>query len=358
MDGEFYDDRGESQIVSDSPHWYYEDCEEVVVNWLRVAIEYVPVIGGCFLLFHNQTIPAFVAFALYVPVNQVMRYLEVKRLKNSSGSSGIEQHNTRIFEIGADIDSISQISHQFNSKVKQYNRAFVRIGSRISSLEQVVNQHASDIESLQQFLEELSASSVDQRTQLWLKTILQKSRPEYIPLSDRHESHRVLKQSLREVRRQMILVCPWLNWYVFNKYRIYQELQRLLEQGVKIDLIYGYQEDIINLQNSGDRVNRWTLLESVGKDAWKYDAIRELTNLEQQFGQQLQLKLVGTHEKFLVQDERIAMIGSHNFLTSGPSDKRELGIQTTDQNLIQFLCDRAQSVQNLEVPDESPGPPC
>ncbi|MGK7900269.1 MAG: phospholipase D-like domain-containing protein [Hormoscilla sp.] len=329
-------------------------------NWLRVAIEYVPVIGGLFFIFHNQTIPAFVAFALYVPVNQVMRYLEVKGLKNSknsSGPSGIEQHNTHIFKIGSEIDSISQISNQLNSKVKQYNRAFVRIGRQISSLEQIVNQHASDIESLQQFLEELSASSVDQPTQLWLKTVLQKTRPEYIPLSDRHESHRVLKQSLGEVRRQMILVCPWLNWYVFNKYRIYQELQRLLEQGVKIDLIYGYQEDIVKLQNSGDRVNRWTLLELVGKDAWKYDAIRELTNLEQQFGQQLQLKLVGTHEKFLVQDERIAMIGSHNFLTSGPSDKREFGIQTTDRNLIQFLLDRAQSVQNLEVADESPGPP-
>lgn len=321
-------------------------------NWLRVAIEYVPVVGGCFLLFHNQTIPAFVAFALYIPVNQVMRYLEVKGLRNSSGRSGIEQHNTRIFEIGGEIDSISQISNQLDSKVKQYNRAFVRIGRRIGSLEQIVTQHASDIESLQQFLEELSASSVDKPTQLWLKTVLQKTRPEYIPLSDRNESHRVLKQSLREVRRQLILVCPWLNWRVLNNYNIYRELQRLLDEGVKIELIYGYQEDINSLQNSGDRVNRWTLLESVGKDAWKYDAIRELTNLEQQFGQQFQLKLVGTHEKFLVQDERMAMIGSHNFLTSGPSDKREFGIQTTDRNMIQFLRDRAQSVHNLELRDE------
>ena len=55
----------------------------------------------------HDSLLAFVAFALYVPVNQVMRYLEVKRLKNSSGSSGIEQHNTRIFEIGGEIDSIS-----------------------------------------------------------------------------------------------------------------------------------------------------------------------------------------------------------------------------------------------------------
>jgi len=322
---------------------------ELMRTVLRVAIEYIPVVGGFFLLFHNQTIPAFVAFALYVPVNQLMRYLEVKRLRNGVDSSGIEQYNTHLFEIGGDIDVISQVSNQFNSKVKQYNRAFVRIGRQISSLEQVVNQHSSDIASLRQFLDELSASSVDKKTQVWLKTVLQQSRPEYIPLSDRHESHPVLIKSLSEVRQQMILVCPWLNDYVFNNYNIYREFHRLLEQGVRIKVIYGYTEDVKSIRYSGRKVDRWTLLETVGKDAWKYDALRELDKLQKQFNQLLRLKLVGTHEKFLVQDERIAMIGSHNFLTSGPSDKREFGIQTTDRNLIHLLIDRAHSAQNLEL---------
>jgi len=87
------------------------------------AIEYVPVVCGFFLLFHNQTIPAFVAFALYVPVNQLMRYLEVKRLRNGVESSGIKQYNTHLFDIGGDIDvggDISQASNQFNFQVKQY----------------------------------------------------------------------------------------------------------------------------------------------------------------------------------------------------------------------------------------------
>jgi len=315
---------------------------------LRVAIEYVPVVCGFFLLFHNQTIPAFVAFALWVPVNQLMRYLEVKRLRNS-----VEQYNRDFVRIKRQISSLKQVVNQHASDiaqissleqvVNQHSRdiAFLQlfeiggdidvisqVSNQISSLEQVVNQHSSDIASLQQFLDELSASSVDKKTQVWLETVLQQSRPEYIPLSNRHESHRVLKESLSEVRQQMILVCPWLSWRVFNNYNIYREFHRLLEQGVRIEVIYGYTEDVRSIRDAGGKVNRWTLLETVGKDAWKYDALRELTNLEQQFDQLLRLKLVGTHEKFLVQDERIAMIGSHNLLTSGPSDKREFGIQT------------------------------
>ncbi|MBC6423966.1 MAG: hypothetical protein GDA43_23020 [Hormoscilla sp. SP5CHS1] len=161
--------------------------------------------------------------------------------------------------------------------------------------------------------------------------------------------HQVLKESLSEVRQQIILVCPWLSWRVFNNYDIYREFRQLLEQGVRIEVNYGYTEEVNRIRYAGRRVNRWTLLETVGNEDWKYDALRELTNLEQQFGQLLRLKLVSTHEKFLVQDERMAMIGSHNFLTSGPSDKRDFGIKTTDRNLIHFLINNAHSAQNLEL---------
>ncbi|MBC6472893.1 MAG: transposase [Hormoscilla sp. GM102CHS1] len=80
------------------------------------AIEYVPVVCGFFLLFHNQTIPAFVAFALYVPVNQLMRYLE-----------GIEE---LIVATGARVEYLPPYSPDFNpiemlwSTVKSLVRMF------------------------------------------------------------------------------------------------------------------------------------------------------------------------------------------------------------------------------------------
>jgi phosphatidylserine/phosphatidylglycerophosphate/cardiolipin synthase-like enzyme len=52
----------------------------------------------------------------------------------------------------------------------------------------------------------------------------------------------------------------------------------------------------------------------------------------------LNLKVLGTHEKFLVCDRRFAMIGSHNFMSSGASSsEREVGIKTDSPETIDKL---------------------
>lgn len=96
---------------------------------------------------------------------------------------------------------------------------------------------------------------------------------------------------------------------------------------------------------------RWNLLEAAEREnnAWRYDAIRELTNLENQHKGQFNLRLVGTHEKVLVCDEEFAMVGSHNFLTSYPGDKREFGLKTTDKNIISGLINRFEKTRSVEV---------
>jgi phosphatidylserine/phosphatidylglycerophosphate/cardiolipin synthase-like enzyme len=55
----------------------------------------------------------------------------------------------------------------------------------------------------------------------------------------------------------------------------------------------------------------------------------------------IHLKVLGTHEKFLVCDNSWALITSHNFLTSGASQRaREVGLSTDDKNIIASLINR------------------
>ncbi|MBR8833365.1 MAG: hypothetical protein DSM106950_04800 [Stigonema ocellatum SAG 48.90 = DSM 106950] len=61
------------------------------------------------------------------------------------------------------------------------------------------------------------------------------------------------------------------------------------------------------------------------------------------------MKLLGTHEKFLVCDRSWAMLGSHNFLTSGDSgSEREVGLRTNDPRIIEELISRFERAKNLE----------
>ncbi|MBD0314746.1 MAG: hypothetical protein ICV86_18455, partial [Microcoleus sp. T3-bin5] len=70
----------------------------------------------------------------------------------------------------------------------------------------------------------------------------------------------------------------------------------------------------------------------------------------EKYSDRFKLKLLGTHEKFLVSDNRFAMLGSHNFLTSGVSKReREIGLRTNDSRIIEGLIERFDSAPILNV---------
>jgi len=69
-----------------------------------------------------------------------------------------------------------------------------------------------------------------------------------------------------------------------------------------------------------------------------YDAVPTLEELQAEYSNLLTLKVLGTHEKFLVCDRKFAMLGSHNYLTSHTSSsERELGLKTDSPELIDKL---------------------
>ena len=79
-----------------------------------------------------------------------------------------------------------------------------------------------------------------------------------------------------------------------------------------------------------------------------YNTLKQATSLANKYPN-LKLKLIGTHEKYLVCDRSFAMLGSHNFLTSGVGEEREIGMRTTDLNLIEKLIERYEQAPDREL---------
>lgn len=167
---------------------------------------------------------------------------------------------------------------------------------------------------------------------------------------DRQGSRKVLMEALEKTQERLIIVCPWLTHGKHNK-EVINLLKTLLDLGVCIDIGWGNLKDLIEVRytkhlQAGAVRQQLKFL----KSNWKYKALDDLEELETEYSGSFRLKLLGTHEKFLVCDNKFALLGSHNILTSGDlSKERELGLCTTDTNIIQGLINRFDNAENLEV---------
>ncbi|MEB3279629.1 MAG: pentapeptide repeat-containing protein [Lyngbya sp.] len=148
---------------------------------------------------------------------------------------------------------------------------------------------------------------------------------------DRSGSRSVLLEALETAEERLIIVCPWLNCNSIND-NLLQKMRDCLNRNCQIDIGWGYL---------GDR-------SKIGK-GWRYNALGDLQQLEQEYPDLFRLKLLGTHEKYIVCDFSFAMVGSHNVLTSGvQSAEREVGIKTTDFQIIQGLINRFDESEETE----------
>jgi phosphatidylserine/phosphatidylglycerophosphate/cardiolipin synthase-like enzyme len=154
---------------------------------------------------------------------------------------------------------------------------------------------------------------------------------EYELVLDREQSRQALLEALASVKNRLILVCPWLCHHGFDL-EIQNQLENLLIKGVTIEIGYGKLSDIEKGKLTG----------------FFYNTLKKATSLAGKYPN-LKLKLIGTHEKYLVCDQSFAMLGSHNFLTSGVGEEREIGIKTTDLNLIENLIERYEQAPDREL---------
>jgi phosphatidylserine/phosphatidylglycerophosphate/cardiolipin synthase-like enzyme len=172
----------------------------------------------------------------------------------------------------------------------------------------------------------------------------------------RTESRERLREALQDAKERIIMVCPWITDYGLSD-RVKADIMKSLEDNVKIDVGWGRLTDIEALKEALKRdgyicnlSDTSETLQNHSNRTSLYNAVSQLTDLQQSYPKLLSLKLIGTHEKFLVCDRSWALITSHNFLTSdGRSDEREIGLWTNDESIISQLIDQYDNAPDLST---------
>lgn len=185
--------------------------------------------------------------------------------------------------------------------------------------------------------------------------IIKDTRPNYQLIYDRQESRDVLIKALENAQKRIILVCPWITEWGANhelkngsKGIVIELCEDFLDRGGQLDIGWGHLKDINQKEHISISRDKFIKIASNNKKDWAYNQIKKFMELEKKY-QKCNLKLLGTHEKFLVCDRSFAMIGSHNFLTSNCySSERELGLKTDDKNIIEDFINRFETAPSLD----------
>lgn len=236
---------------------------------------------------------------------------------------------------------LEELQHQIHSLVRQFNtRPEIE---QIQALTKVIAALPNPLELNE--LQQKIATQVDESVRKFAEQIrvqLALIEPyDYDLVIDRPGSRTVLMQALGQAQHRLILVCPWIGYGTDD--RVMLRLEKLLQRNVCIDIGWGNSKDINDSKNSSSPIRQKL------KDSGHYDNLPQLEALEHKYPQQFKLKLLGTHEKFLVCDSEWAMLGSHNFLTSNASSsERELGLKTNDPRIVADLIERFESAKDLE----------
>lgn len=155
----------------------------------------------------------------------------------------------------------------------------------------------------------------------------------------KYQHRSLLLKTLSQAQEKIIIVCPWLTRHSLDNNMI-QEFKNTLNRQVKIEIGWGWQKDIGNIIIPGNGF--WELKPA---NTWKYNAMSELQKLKRLYPEYFQLKLMGTHAKVWICDDKFAVVTSANILCSKPgnTDKsyEETGLWTNNfndiQNLIKFF---------------------
>jgi hypothetical protein len=280
-----------------------------------------------------------------IQVDTLANQQQIDRLEKSV--SNLEQRGRDdllpfLTEIDLTKDSLKQLGLSFSNFQKEFHHSqdSTRVVATDPILTEVrkINQYKIEevVEAVVSDLEfsNLVQQKVDQSSQLQFEIFRKLIPKQYIldPIVGRVESRQVFLDALRQSQERLILVCPWLRNYAIDR-AVKDLIKAALIRGVSIDIGWGHLSDV---NNNKSRLSKEELLRSSKPN--QYNAVPWLYQLQDEYKGLLTLRVLGTHEKFLVCDRRFAMIGSHNFMTSGASSsEREVGIKTDSPETIDKL---------------------
>jgi uncharacterized coiled-coil protein SlyX len=339
-----------------------EDCM-MKRDWLKIA-EYSSLIGSTAAIASGSVTSATVPLTLSLVLNLTNRirseqYVQniaysaldahrrsIRERKNAeSGLERLELIQARDEEFISVLNSAIDSLHAHEARTRDTTAKLeTRLIAMESCLSSLIPIFKSDSAQIQTTVADLESQFSTQLTELNQALKDMRSAYNYELILDRCGSRAVLLEALQQARQRLILVCPWLSAYGADS-EILQRLEQLLQRDACINIGWGHRTDIDKLvSHSGSLRDR---LKS--SSDFHYNALSKFESLERKYPKLFKLKLIGTHEKYLVCDRTFAMLGSHNFLTSGSkSAEREIGLKTDDLHVIKELTERFDAAEDLE----------
>jgi hypothetical protein len=195
-------------------------------------------------------------------------------------------------------------------------------------LESVESLSATEVEQLRTGLRELEREKQKLITELqsdWRQRVRSSAR-----IVMNCEIREKLIEALATAQEELYIVSPWITKRVVDS-EFKDSLKRLLEQGVKITILYGIEPETPSSSKG-----------SKGKDKEKEKETerlaQELRRLGEGYPVPPRIERANTHEKWLICDDRYVISGSFNFLSykgePGPGFRHENGILVEDPELI------------------------
>jgi len=120
-----------------------------------------------------------------------------------------------------------------------------------------------------------------------------------------------LFKALEEAKERVVIKCPWASDRAIDN-DLMLRLNYALDQGVQIDLGWGYQYDLGTIIKKDHHGN----LTFTTEGQYRYSAMSKLFQLQKRYSDRLHLKLTGGHSKYFVCDRQFAYVGSHNILSA------------------------------------------
>lgn len=246
-------------------------------------------------------------------------------------------HATEGFINQNDFSALSQNIQELNQTITQQNDNQKRLEQRIAVIQ--ANEAA-----LNHFIPEI------RKFHQGIRTI------EFDLVSGAVDSHTLFIDAIKSCKKQLIIVSPWLRTGVFTK-EVVQAIQNKLNHGVEIHIGWGWWRDLQRKEKVTGKKRRIPKrkIEPRFFREYRNEMYNALSYLEplakNRKENPLHLKLLGTHEKYIIQDNEFALLGSHNFGDPKISEDvdREMGIGLTDKRIIDELIEQYMCAQNLDI---------
>ena len=122
-------------------------------------------------------------------------------------------------------------------------------------------------------------------------------------------------KALNNAKKSLIIASGWVSKFVIKKDFI-SKLQALVDNGVKIRIIYGYQDN--RGFHASDKPSK-NLLDELQKNNKEGD---------------VKILFKANHSKIIVVDDNYALVGSYNWLSNNKATNQERSLKTYDNDVI------------------------